>query len=135
MTRPMAVGWDPKRESVRQWDAERLAHEGTASRLARADAEALPFRDGCLDGVYAFGVLHHTPRIETAIAEIWRGLKPGGVAVVGLYHRWSLFYWWWLLFRGLLRGELFRDGYRVVMSQVERRLGGLSWYILVTAHR
>jgi len=37
-------------------------------------------------------VLHHTPDIESAIGEIHRVLKPGGRAVVMLYHRGSYNY-------------------------------------------
>ena len=52
-----------------------------------ADAEQLDFPDNSFDLVYSHGVLHHTPDIERAIAEVHRVLKPGGRAVVMLYHR------------------------------------------------
>jgi ubiquinone/menaquinone biosynthesis C-methylase UbiE len=52
-----------------------------------ADAEKLDFADGSFDLVYSHGVLHHTPDIERAVSEIHRVLKPGGRAVVMLYHR------------------------------------------------
>ena len=74
-----------------------------ARRFARArsvdidfrvgDAERLEFTDGSFDAVHSFGVLHHTPRIEQAIAEIHRVLKPGGTAYLMLYHRRSLVGW------------------------------------------
>ena len=54
------------------------------------NAEALEFEDASFDAVYSFGVLHHTPNIEKAIAEVHRVLKPGGVAYVMLYHKWSI---------------------------------------------
>jgi ubiquinone/menaquinone biosynthesis C-methylase UbiE len=54
------------------------------------NAEALDFPDQSFDVVYSFGVLHHTPDIEQALAEVRRVLKPGGTAYVMLYHRWSL---------------------------------------------
>jgi len=52
-----------------------------------ADAEQLDFPDDSFDLVYSHGVLHHTPDIEKAINEVHRVLKPGGRAVVMLYHR------------------------------------------------
>jgi ubiquinone/menaquinone biosynthesis C-methylase UbiE len=52
-----------------------------------ADAEKLDFPDNSFDLVYSHGVLHHTPDIERAIDEVHRVLKPGGRAVVMLYHR------------------------------------------------
>ena len=52
-----------------------------------ADAETLDFPDNLFDIVYSHGVLHHTPDIAVAIREIHRVLRPGGKAVVMLYHR------------------------------------------------
>jgi SAM-dependent methyltransferase len=52
-----------------------------------ADAEQLDFPDNHFDLVYSHGVLHHTPDTAAAIREIHRVLRPGGRAVVMLYHR------------------------------------------------
>lgn len=52
-----------------------------------ADAEALDFPDNTFDLVYSHGVLHHTPDTAGSIKEVHRVLKPGGRAVVMLYHR------------------------------------------------
>ena len=57
-----------------------------------ADAENLAFPDASFDLVYSHGVLHHTPETEKAIQEIHRVLRPGGRAVVMLYHRGSYNY-------------------------------------------
>ncbi len=52
-----------------------------------ADAESLDFADESFNLVYSHGVLHHTPDIARAVREIHRVLKPGGRAIVMLYHR------------------------------------------------
>ena len=57
-----------------------------------ADAESLDFADESFDLVYSHGVLHHTPDTEKAIREIHRVLRPGGRAIVMLYHRGSYNY-------------------------------------------
>jgi SAM-dependent methyltransferase len=43
-----------------------------------ADAGALPFDDGSIDGVFASNLLEHTPNTPDVIREIERVLKPGG---------------------------------------------------------
>ena len=52
-----------------------------------ADAENLDFADASFDLVYSHGVLHHTPDTVQAVREVHRVLRPGGSAVVMLYHR------------------------------------------------
>jgi len=52
-----------------------------------ADAEQLDFADESFDVVYSHGVLHHTPDTARAIREVHRVLRPGGRAVIMLYHR------------------------------------------------
>lgn len=70
-------------ENVRR----RLALERLEGRLEVADAERLPFADETFDVVYSWGVLHHTPRPEVAMAEAQRVLRPGGRTCVMLYAR------------------------------------------------
>jgi len=43
------------------------------------DAQTLPYRDGVLDAVFGFGVLHHLPDWRRGLREIARVLKPGGI--------------------------------------------------------
>jgi len=60
---------------------------GLQGEFKVADAENLDFADSSFDLVYSHGVLHHTPDIARAVSEIHRVLKPGGRAIVMLYHR------------------------------------------------
>ena len=71
---------------------KKFAAAGLKGEFRVADAEALDFADESFDMVYSHGVLHHTPDIESAIGEIHRLLRPGGRAVVMLYHRGSYNY-------------------------------------------
>lgn len=71
---------------------KRFQVSGLKGQFRVADAERLDFPDASFDLVYSHGVLHHTPDIEAAVREIHRVLKPGGRAMVMLYHRGSYNY-------------------------------------------
>ena len=64
-----------------------LSLYGQTGEFAIADCETLPFADESFDVAYSNGVLHHTPDTAGAVREVHRVLKPGGRAVVMLYHR------------------------------------------------
>jgi len=101
---------------------QRFALYGLPADLRIADAEALPFADASFDAVYSFGVIHHTPDTEQAVREIRRVLKPGGRAILTVYHRYSAFFLftvlldWYVLRLGFLRGS-----YRRNVSRIEHR--------------
>jgi ubiquinone/menaquinone biosynthesis C-methylase UbiE len=71
----------------------RFMIEGLNANLKVADAENLPFADESFDLAYSHGVLHHTPDTRRAIDELRRVLKPGGTAMVMLYHKNSYNYY------------------------------------------
>jgi ubiquinone/menaquinone biosynthesis C-methylase UbiE len=75
------------------------AYRGVTIDFLVGNAERLEFADASFDVVYSFGVLHHTPDIEAAVAEVYRVLRPGGTAYVMLYHRRSIVYAVHRLFR------------------------------------
>ncbi len=58
----------------------RAAANGVRVELAQADGERLPFADGAFDRVWGNAVLHHLD-LERAGRELFRVLRPGGVAV------------------------------------------------------
>ncbi len=65
----------------------RFELENLPGEFRAADAENLDFAGETFDVVYSHGVLHHTPDTQRAVAEVHRVLKPGGHAIVMLYHR------------------------------------------------
>jgi SAM-dependent methyltransferase len=66
---------------------------GLPGRFEVGNAEQLPFADASFDMVYSHGVLHHTPHPQKTFDEVWRVLKPGGKAVIMLYHKHSFNYY------------------------------------------
>jgi 2-polyprenyl-3-methyl-5-hydroxy-6-metoxy-1,4-benzoquinol methylase len=70
---------------------------GVADRIkfVQANAEELTttLTDGPYDLVYSFGVIHHTPRPERALAEMRALTAPGGTLKLMIYHRrsWKVF--------------------------------------------
>ena len=83
----------------------RLDAAKLASTLAVADAERLPFPDERFDLIYSWGVLHHSPDTLKAFQEVYRVLRPAGVARLMIYHRLSLTVLMLWLRYGLLRGR------------------------------
>jgi ubiquinone/menaquinone biosynthesis C-methylase UbiE len=66
---------------------------GLRGSFRKEDAERLSFADDSFEVVYSHGVLHHTPDPRTAINEVHRVLKPGGRAIIMLYHKHSFNYY------------------------------------------
>ena len=77
-------------ESALQVTKQFAARRDVNINFQLGNAEGLDFPDASFDAVYSFGVLHHTPDVEQAVAEVRRVLRPGGSAYVMLYHRYSL---------------------------------------------
>ncbi|MFT5350889.1 MAG: ubiquinone/menaquinone biosynthesis C-methylase UbiE [Planctomycetota bacterium] len=69
---------------------KRFQDNGLEGEFRTANAEKLPFPDNHFDYVYSFGVLHHAADTQQCIREAFRVVKPGGAAMVMLYHRHSL---------------------------------------------
>ena len=76
-------------------DATRRHFEvlGLTGTFRKENAEQLSFPDASFDVVYSHGVLHHTPNTQAAIDQVFRVLKPGGRAIIMLYHKHSFNYY------------------------------------------
>jgi len=72
---------------------------GKKARVMQADAENLPYGNNTFDRIYSLGVIHHTVDTQKAADEIYRVLKKGGDAILMLYYKNSIFYYWDVLVR------------------------------------
>ena len=87
-TGAICTGVDPSREMLRiarsnpglpKNRRDRVDPEGT---FIRAPAEELPLADRQFDLVYSVDVIHHVQERDQAAREMYRVLKPGGVAMI-----------------------------------------------------
>lgn len=58
------------------------------------DANRLSFGDAAFDYAWSWGVLHHSPNLETSVAQMMRALKAGGGFGIMLYNRRSIWHWY-----------------------------------------
>src|SRR5579883_3134432 len=82
----------PNARSVVAFDATEAMLAQTEARCAKAglnnvefrsgDAEALPFADAEFDGAVSRAAVHHFADPQRAFAEMFRVLRPGGIAVI-----------------------------------------------------
>lgn len=91
----------------------------SAYHLAVADAEGSCFRSGSFDLVYAYGVFHHSPRTDLALAEAARVLAPGGRLKMMVYHVPSWTGWILWALHGLLRGRPLKSVKPILFDHLE----------------
>jgi len=84
---------------------------GEEARLQQGSIAEIPFPDDSFDLVYSNGVIHHLPETQRVVDEFHRVLRPGGKAIVMVYHRDSLNYLFTIMvLRRLLAGLLLIPG-------------------------
>jgi ubiquinone/menaquinone biosynthesis C-methylase UbiE len=86
-------GIDLTEESVRRVKERFELYDKSYAKVQVANALNIPYEDDFFDLVYSHGVIHHVPDIKDIVDEIYRVLKPGGKAVVMLYHKNSFNYY------------------------------------------
>ena len=64
-----------------------LRLEGLPAPVTVASGEELPLSDGSVDFVYAHGVVQYTADDRRLVAECYRVLRPGGLAMFQVYNR------------------------------------------------
>src|ERR1700730_4927081 len=88
-------------------------------KILLGDAEQLPFESNTFDLGYSFGVLHHSPDTEKAIAELVRVVRPGGDIKIMLYNRHSIYVFnQWVKF-ALLRGKPWQSLRSILSNHIE----------------
>ena len=92
----------------------RLGLAGIAGGAVQGSVLHAPFPDASFDRVVAIGCFHHTGDTQRCLDETWRLLRPGGIAHLMVYNRFSALQWkrWpartlaaWLAERGLGRWD------------------------------
>jgi ubiquinone/menaquinone biosynthesis C-methylase UbiE len=83
------IGVDLTQKAI-ELTERRLQLFSLESDLRVGDAEGLDLPDNEFDLVYSWGVIHHSPDTQRAVHEIYRVLKPGGIARVMIYNKWSM---------------------------------------------
>lgn len=78
------------------------------SSLKIDNAENLSFDDNTFEAVYSWGVLHHSPNTKKCFDELYRVLKPGGIAKIMIYHKYSPVGWMLWIKYGLLKFNPFK---------------------------
>lgn len=91
--------------------------------IIQGDAASIPLKDNEFDLVYSYGVLHHIPDMQKAIDEVYRVLKPGGIAKIMVYHKGYCYYkdmfFKWFILKGNFLRYSWDDYIKIVMEQRE----------------
>ena len=88
--------------------------------FAVGDAEELSqFEDNTFDGVISFSTLRYVPDPAKAMREIYRVLRPGGMAVVDFPNKWSP---WFTFLKPLLTGQTHIHDHQYTTDQIKRMM-------------
>lgn len=102
--------------------SERLRVFGLPGTVAGMDAEQMLFPDKSFDFIWSWGVIHHSANTRKIVEEMRRVLRPGGEAVVMVYHRtlWEYYVQGALL--AALSGHIFKPA--ALHATIQRRTDG-----------
>lgn len=83
--------------------------DDSQSLVLNCSGENLPIDNNSVDYVYSNGVLHHANNTENCISEVHRVLKKKGKAIIMLYCRSSVEYYFNILPKAIFTGAFFRQ--------------------------
>ena len=78
-------------DRVTQQARENLMNQASSPCLCVADIRWLPYQDKSFDCLYSMGTAEHTPEYQLAFQELFRVLKPGGKAIIGVPNKFDPF--------------------------------------------
>jgi len=110
------TGIDLTEKAVKNSKAH-FAHRNMKGTFYTMNSEKLDFPDNSFDLVYSFGVLHHTKDTQKAINEVNRVLRPGGKAIIMLYHKGFRYYLKIHFYYGILKAEYLKYGIKDLVNQ------------------
>lgn len=102
--------------------AARLRVFGLSGKIEQMDAERLRFADASFDFIWTWGVIHHSANTRKILEEMRRVLRPGGKAIVMVYHRTLWEYYVQGMILAALSGQATRNG--AVHASIQRRTDG-----------
>ncbi len=70
---------------------EKWPNQQTQPWLIQSDLRDLPLAENIFDAVYSMGTIEHFPEYQQAVEEIYRVLRPGGKAIIGVPNQHDLF--------------------------------------------
>ena len=61
------------------------------ANFTKGDMRKMPFRNNFFDYIYSMGTIEHVPDYDKALKEIYRVLKPHGIAIIGVPNKFDPF--------------------------------------------
>ncbi len=102
--------------------SQRMRAFGLTGTVWQMDAEQMQFADCSFDFIWSWGVIHHSSNTRKVLEEMHRVLRPGGDAVVMVYHRTIWEYYVQGAMLALLSGQIFKPA--ALHSNIQRRTDG-----------
>lgn len=119
----------------------RLSLLNQTGNILQMDAEKIDLPDSSIDFIWSWGVIHHTSNTLDVIKEIKRILKPGGQAIIMVYHRsWWSYYFTGIFIRGILCCDFikYKTLSRIVQASTDGALARYytknSWKTFISTH-
>ena len=115
------TGIDLAQYSVKS-TTERMRLFGLAGTVLQMDAEQMQFGNNSFDLIWTWGVIHHSANTRKILEEMRRVLRPGGEALVMVYHRTFWEYYVQGAMLAILSGQIFKPA--ALHASIQRRTDG-----------